>query len=205
MNKFLLVITIFLSLVSQALTRREIWTSIIPNAVVLSYQGQVIPDKRRTSERVSHTTAAGQARIKVLKSERFICLRSSQVETLCSLTEVITQLPAGIKKFLDEKMWGFSVRFYDLTSEPVLQIDTSTSKEWIVSHSLQMGSKVTTKYKLSYLYDQKSYFISLPVDSGQPISIMKIHDNQHVSVQMVINSVVNNQNVGYIFSIILSK
>lgn len=205
MNKFLIVIMFFCGLQSEALSRQEIWTSIIPNSVVLSYQGQVIPDKKRTSERVNHTTAAGQTRIKYLKSQKFICLRSSQIESLCSLTEAITQLPVEIKKFVDEKMMGIAIKFYELTSEPILQIDTSTTKEWIANHTLQMGSKVVNKYKLTYVYDQKSYYISLPVDSGLPISLMRIYDPRHAAVQMVINSVVNNQNVGYIFSIVLGS
>lgn len=203
--KIFFTVSVLVASQAQALTKRELWASIIPNSVTLSYQGQVIPDKRRVSERVNHTTPEGQARIKALKSQRFICLRSSQIESLCTLTESITQLPAEVKKFVDEKMMGFAIRFYELTSEPVLQIDTSTSKEWIVNHSIQMGSKVTAKYQLTYLYEQKNYFISLSVDSGQPVSLMKIHDNQHISIQMVTNSVINKQNVGYIFSIILGN
>lgn len=205
MIKILLGMIVFLNIQAQALTKRELWASIIPNATILSYQGQVIPDKRRISERVNHTTPEGQARLKSLKSQRFICLRSSQTESLCSLTEVISQLPGEVKKYVDEKMMGFAIRFYELNSDPILQIDTSTTKEWIVNHSIQMGSKVTSKYQLTYLYEQKNYFISLPVDSGQPISLMKIHDNQHVSIQMVTNSVINKQNVGYIFSIVLGN
>lgn len=204
--KWLLVgMLIFISLNSAAVTKRELWKAVLPHEISLRYKGAVIPDKKRTSERVNHTQAPGQNRIKLLKSQKFICLRSSQTETLCSLTENITALPQDIKKFVDEKMLGFVIQFADLTSDPVLKIDTSTEKEWIVDHAIRIGNKVTPRYKLTYLYESKKYFIALPVDSGQPISIMQIHDNQHVSVQMVTNSVVNGQNIGYIFSIVLEK
>lgn len=188
-----------------AATKRELWKAILPHETALQYKGNVIPDKKRTSERVNHTQVVGQNRIKILKSQKFICLRSSQTETLCSLTESISLLPQEIKKFVDEKMWGFAIQFADLTTDPVLKIDTSTEKEWLVDHAIRMGSKVTSRYKLTYLYESKKYFIALPIDSGQPISIMQVHDNQHVSVQMVTNSVVQGQNIGYIFSIVLEK
>ncbi|MCB0369441.1 MAG: hypothetical protein KDD45_08320, partial [Bdellovibrionales bacterium] len=115
------------------------WQKIIPNQNVLVYQGQVIPSQVRTSESVSHITMEGKLRIKELRSQGFICLRKSQVESLCSLVTGLKVLPEGIQKFVDQKVLGFAINFSVLVNEPVLKIDISKQKEWMVDHLITIG------------------------------------------------------------------
>lgn len=184
---------------------RENWLQIIPNNGSLVYRGEVVPDRVRTTERVNFTTVDGQKRIKELRAQQFTCIRSNQLESLCTQILKIQQLPESVKAFVDKKMLGFGITFTELVNEPILKIDTSTEKEWQVFQNVKIGETIIQRYKLAYVYENKNYYIALPTSSEQPISVLQIIDSERVLLQMVTSSTVGKQNIGYIFSLLLRK
>lgn len=196
---------LFLVSISLWANPRIDWEMIVPQNKTLTFKGMFIPEVKRISESVSHIEPSGQVRIKQLKHQGFICLRQSQEKTLCSLAEKNQTLPEDLKFFVNQKLKNFRISFFQFTQEPILLIDTSTQKEWAFFQKLQIGEQIVDKYKLAYVYENQSYYIALQTSSEQPFSLINIINPNQVSIKMVTSSKVGNQNIGYIFYIVLDS
>lgn len=162
-----------------------------------SYKGNVVTENLRIAEVIDHTVQFGKDRIKELRKDQFICLRQSQVKTICSKNTGPVETPEEFKQAVAKKLQNFTFDFSKPETEPQSYQDVSQSHTYNVYTPVRLGAKLLSWYQFVHYYESGKQVLAFPVSEDQPIGNL-VWINGELGLTLVVSQKVGVQTYGYI-------